>query len=84
MCALFLMTFLCDFLPCFVSLNILIVILSQSTTEVSLNSLINVITCRSRLSVCCGNHKYMVDGQIAELGDIRRGGLHSYNWNSKD
>jgi hypothetical protein len=62
----------------------IITILSQRVLEVSLNSLINVITRRNRVSVCPGNHKHVVDGQIAEFGNIRCGGIHSYHWNSKD
>jgi hypothetical protein len=71
---------LCDV---FESVNI-IIIMSQSIPEVSFNNLINVITFRNGVSVCLGNHKHGVDGQITEFVNIRCGGIHSYHWNSKD
>lgn len=72
------MTF-CDI---FESVNI-IIILSQSIPEVSFSNLINVITRRNRVSVCLGNRIHVVDGQVAEFGNIRHCGVHGYHWNSR-
>lgn len=68
---------------CFESVNI-IIILSNRIPEVSLNGDFNIITCTNKVSVCLGNPKHVVDGQIAESGNIRRCGTHGYHWNSKD
>lgn len=50
---------LCDFLRCFESVNI-IIILSQSILEVSFSNLINVITRRNRVSVMLGKSQTRV------------------------
>jgi len=70
------------FCDVFESVNI-IIILSQSIPEVSFSNFINVITRRNRVSICLGNHKHVVGGQVAEFGNISRCGIHSYHWNSK-